>query len=277
MNPFQARYCDDHGTHTHTLAATHRLPTLCAYFSKARLQLLAKLKVQCPMVLAPWIECACTSRTFASALHIFGNSQNVLALSAKYRTLVSSRKRPDKRHVCFAGIMTADAGVELLTAEVLDGDDVEWGVPVSALRQRCHRDAVNDWNFLGIGYHDSLGHVELFIGASGLGLSIRAFGLGLFTGAFGLGALPSSAHLLFLLSELLTAVSKVAVTLTIVEELVTGAGVYIKVFKDVPRRSLALALKSFKKPHPTRCVHMFLYRMAGRLSARHLRAKLWSL
>ena len=167
--------------------------------------------------------------------------------------------------------MTADASVELLTAEVLDGDDVERRVPVSALRQRCHRDAVNghrdagnNWSFLGIGYHGSLGHVELFIGASGLGL---------FTGAFGLGALPGSAHLLFLLSELLTAVSKVAVTLTIVEELVTGAGVYIKVFKDVPRRSLALALKSFKKPHPTRCVHMFLYRMAGRLSARHLRAK----
>ena len=199
----------------------------------------------------------------------------MLALSAKYRTLISARKRPDKRHMWFAGVMTADASVELSTAEVLDGDDVERRVPVSALRQRCHRDAVNghrdavnDWSFLGIGYHGSLGHVELFIGASGLGL---------FTGALGLGALPGSAHLLFLLSELLTAVSKVAVTLTIVEELVTGAGVYIKVFKDVPRCSLALALKSFKKPHPTRCVHMFLYRMAGRLSARHLRAKLWGL
>jgi hypothetical protein len=192
----------------------------------------------------------------------------VLALSAKYRALISSRKRPDKRHVWFAGVMTADAGVELLTAEVLDGDDVEWGVPVSALRQRCHRDAVNDWSFLGIGCHDSFGHAELFIGALGLGLS---------TGAFGLGALPGSAHLLFLLPELLTAVSKVAVTLTIVKELVTGAGVYIKVFKDVARRSLALALKSFKEPHPTRCIHMFLYRMAGRLSARHSRAKLWGL
>jgi hypothetical protein len=173
--------------------------------------------------------------------------------------------------------MTTNASVEILTAEVLDGDDVERRVPVSALRQRCHRDAVNDWSFLGIGYHHSLGHAELFIGASGFGLPPRAFGLGLFTGAFGLGALPGSAHLLFLLSELLTAVSKVAVTLTIVEELVTGAGMYIKVFKDVPRRSLALALKSFKKPHPTRCVHMFLYCMAGRLSARHLRAKLWGL
>jgi len=180
--------------------------------------------------------------------------------------------------------MTADASVELLTAEVLDGDDVERRVPVSALRQRCHRDAVNghrdagnNWSFLGIGYHGSLGHVELSIGAFGLGLFTRTFGLELFTGAFGLGALPGSAHLLFLLSELLTAVSKVAVTLTIVEELVTGAGVYIKVFKDVSRRSLALALKSFKKPHPTRCVHMLLYRMAGRLSARHLRAKLWGL
>ena len=186
--------------------------------------------------------------------------------------------------MCFAGVMTADASVELSTAEVLDGDDVERRVPVSALRQRCHRDAVNghrdagnNWSFLGIGYHGSLGHVELFIGASGLGLSTRAFGLELFTRAFGLGALPGSAHLLFLLSELLTAVSKVAVTLTIVEELVTGAGVYIKVFKDVSRRSLALALKSFKKPHPTRCVHMLLYRMAGRLSARHLRAELWGL
>ena len=164
--------------------------------------------------------------------------------------------------------MTADASVELLTAEVLDGDDVEWGVPVSALRQRCHRDTVNDWSFLGIGYHGSLGHVVLSIGA---------FGLGLFTGAFGLGALPGSAHLLFLLSELLTAVSKVAVTLTIAEELVTGARMYTKVFKDVPCRSLALALKSFEKPHPTRCVHVFLYSMAGRLSARHLRAKLWGL
>lgn len=170
--------------------------------------------------------------------------------------------------MCFAGVMTADASVELSTAEVLDGDDVERRVPVSALRQRCHRNAMNDWSFFSIGYHGSLGHVELFIGASGLGL---------FTGALGLGALPGSAHLLFLLSELLTAVSKVAVTLTIVEELVPGAGVYIKVFKDVPRCSLALALKSFKKPYPTRCVHVFLYYMAGTLSARHLRAKLWGL
>jgi hypothetical protein len=158
MNPFQARYCDDHGTHTYTLAATHRLPTLCEYFSKAILQLLFKLKVQFPMILASWIECACASRTFASALHVFGNGQNVLALPTKYRTLVSPRKRPETRLVWFAGVMTADTSVELLAAEVLDGDDVERRVPMSALRQRCYGDAVNNWSFLGVGLQDSFGH-----------------------------------------------------------------------------------------------------------------------
>jgi hypothetical protein len=35
--------------------------------------------------------------------------------------------------VSFAGIVTTDARVELLAAEMLDGDDVEPRVPVGAL------------------------------------------------------------------------------------------------------------------------------------------------
>jgi hypothetical protein len=57
----------------------------------------------------------------------------MLALPTKHRTNISLIVWPDTRIVSFAGIVTTDARVELLAAEMLDGDDVEPRVPVGAL------------------------------------------------------------------------------------------------------------------------------------------------
>ncbi len=85
------------------------------------------------MVFATRIECASALRALASAFHIFSDGQDMLALPTKHRTNISLIVRPDIRIVSFAGIVTTDARVELLAAEMLDGDDVEPRVPVGAL------------------------------------------------------------------------------------------------------------------------------------------------
>jgi hypothetical protein len=95
------------------------------------------------VVLTARIEGAPALRTFASALHVLTNSQNMLALSAKHGTLVSFRNRPNIRLVRLAGIVTAYTRVELLAAEMFDGDYVERGMPMCALSQWCYGEAVN--------------------------------------------------------------------------------------------------------------------------------------
>ena len=67
----------------------------------------------------------------------------MLALSAKHGTLVSFRNRPNIRLVRLAGIVTAYTRVELLAAEMFDGDYVERGMPMCALSQWCYGEAVN--------------------------------------------------------------------------------------------------------------------------------------
>lgn len=45
-------------------------------------------------------------------------------------------------------VVARDAGVEGGAAFMLDGDDVEWGVPVGALGEGCESEAV-DWRASG--------------------------------------------------------------------------------------------------------------------------------
>lgn len=103
------------------------------------------LKVQIPVILAPRIEAPSTSSTLASTLHILLHAQDVLARSTKHCFLSSLTCRPDARSVGLTCIVAADAGVELPAAEVLDGDDVQRGVPVSALGQLGDVQAVDRW------------------------------------------------------------------------------------------------------------------------------------
>lgn len=77
------------------------------------------------MILAPGVEVASTLRASASAFHVLLDTQHVLALSAKHCALVSSVAWPYTRLVVFTCIVTTDAGVELVAAVMLDGDDVE--------------------------------------------------------------------------------------------------------------------------------------------------------
>jgi hypothetical protein len=79
------------------------------------------------------------------AIHVFLNAQDMLARSAQYCLFVSLASWPDARIVRFICIVAADAGVELLAAEVLDSDDVQWRVPVCTLGQRSNGQAVHCW------------------------------------------------------------------------------------------------------------------------------------
>lgn len=85
------------------------------------------------MILTPWIEPLPAPRTLASTPHVLVNTENVLASSTENSALVSRALGPHSRLVRFARIVAADACVELLAAEMLDGDYVKWGVPVGAL------------------------------------------------------------------------------------------------------------------------------------------------
>lgn len=76
------------------------------------------------MVLAPWIKALSALRTFTSAGQVFLNAQDMLTGSTKHRFLGSLASWPHSRLVIFTRIMAADAGVKLLAAKVLDGDDV---------------------------------------------------------------------------------------------------------------------------------------------------------
>lgn len=76
------------------------------------------------MVLASRIEAFSTLRTTASAVHILIDAQDVLTHPAKHCSFISLVSWPYTGLVGLLCIVTADAGVELLAAKVLDGDDV---------------------------------------------------------------------------------------------------------------------------------------------------------
>jgi hypothetical protein len=85
------------------------------------------------MPLTPRIEPTPTLSAFTSTRHILLDAQHVITRSTQHRFLVSSITRPATRRVCLACVVAADACVKFATAEVLDGDDIERRVPVSAL------------------------------------------------------------------------------------------------------------------------------------------------
>lgn len=97
------------------------------------------------MILASRIERFATLSTFAPTAHVLLDSQDMLTRPTKHYSFVSLTHRPHIGLVGFTGIMATDAGVELLAAEVLNGDDVQWRVPMSALGQRGDAETVNDW------------------------------------------------------------------------------------------------------------------------------------
>lgn len=85
---------------------------------------LVDFEIEIPMVLAARIEPLSALRTTAPTAHVLVDSQDVFACSTNHGTLVSLVSRPHARLVRFTGIVAADAGVEFLAAEMLDGDDV---------------------------------------------------------------------------------------------------------------------------------------------------------
>jgi hypothetical protein len=95
------------------------------------------------MVLAAGIECASTYYASAPALHVFVHRQYMVAIPAQHRFFVSAIPWPHSRFVCFACVMATDAGVEFVAAEMFDGDDIEWRVPMSALGHRRDGDAMD--------------------------------------------------------------------------------------------------------------------------------------
>lgn len=97
------------------------------------------------MVLASRVEPLPTIRTPASALHVLVDAQNMLARSTEHYLFVPLISWPRIRLVDLLCVVTADAGVELLAAEVLDGDDVQRRVPVRTLSQWSDGETVNDW------------------------------------------------------------------------------------------------------------------------------------
>jgi hypothetical protein len=94
------------------------------------------------VILAAWIEATPTLRTLAPTTHVLINRQHVFALPTKYRLLVPPGFGPDARYVRLACVVTTDTRVKLLTAEMLDGDDVEGRVPVGALGEWCDGETV---------------------------------------------------------------------------------------------------------------------------------------
>lgn len=76
------------------------------------------------MIFASRIEALPTLGTAASAVHVLLDTEYVLASSTEHRPVVSLIFRPHGGLVSLTHIMAANAGIELLAAKVLDGDDV---------------------------------------------------------------------------------------------------------------------------------------------------------
>jgi hypothetical protein len=110
------------------------------------------------MILTPRIESLLTLSTTAPTIHVLFDTEDMLAGATKHRIIASSTHRPDPRLVSFTRVVAADAGIVLLAAVVLDGDDIERRVPMGALGQWCDRDTVDSWRRgrIGVGRHIAL-------------------------------------------------------------------------------------------------------------------------
>jgi len=92
-------------------------------------------EVHPPVPLTPRIESTSTSCALTSTAQILLNCQNILACSTQHSLFIPPVLRPYPRIMRFACVVTANACIELVATEVLDGDDVERRVPMGALRQ----------------------------------------------------------------------------------------------------------------------------------------------
>jgi hypothetical protein len=113
------------------------------------------------MILTSRIEALPTLSTTAPTIHVLFDTEDMLAGATKHRTIASSIPRPDSRLVSFTRVVAADAGIVLLTAVVLDGDDIERRVPMGTLGQWCDRDTVDSWRRgrIGVGRHIALASI----------------------------------------------------------------------------------------------------------------------
>jgi hypothetical protein len=76
-----------------------------------------------------------------------------------------------------------------------------------------------------------------------------------------------------MLSKLAATLSKLTVTLTVVEKLVASAVVDLEALEDLAGGLLASGIVSVVKPHPSGRIEMGLHRSTQIATARHLRAK----
>lgn len=95
------------------------------------------------MVPTPWIERASAFGTLAPALHVLIHGQNVLTRSAQHYFFAVLTDRPNIGFVVLACVMAADAGIEFVAAIVLDGNNIQRGVPVGALCEGRHGESMD--------------------------------------------------------------------------------------------------------------------------------------
>lgn len=126
------------------------------------------------MPLTPRIKPTPTPHTHTPTPHVLLNTRHILAPATQHRALAPAAPWPHPRHMIFQPVVAADAGVELAAARVLDGDDVEGGVPVRALGEGGCGDAVDVW---GWWYGSSSAGSGGGSGDSGRGVQDR-FGVG---------------------------------------------------------------------------------------------------
>lgn len=109
-----------------------------AYVSKHSLALhlcLIHFKIQSPMPFTARIECPSAFCTNRSTLHVFFNGKYMFALPTKNCLLVPLEFRPYFWLMSFQCIVAAYARVKFIATSVFNGDDVNSGEVVGALRQ----------------------------------------------------------------------------------------------------------------------------------------------
>ena len=93
----------------------------------------------------PRVKPAPTTCTPTSTVHILLDAQYILALPTQHRALAPLTDWPYARRVRLTCVVAGNAGVEFPAEEMMDGDDVEGGVPVGALGERGEGEAADSW------------------------------------------------------------------------------------------------------------------------------------
>lgn len=87
--------------------------------------MVSHLEVQPPMIFTTRIELLAAPCALAPTTHVLFDCKNMLTCSAKHSCLMSLVAGPGTRLVSLDFIVAADAGVEFIAAEMLDGNYVE--------------------------------------------------------------------------------------------------------------------------------------------------------